>query len=78
MPLARPAHLHFIVRAPGMSSITTEVLFDATGYLDDDALVGMRSSLVVTPRPVGAGRDLGLSLDRSPEAVIDFVLMAES
>ena len=68
----RPAHLHFIVRAPGMSSITTEVFFEGAEYLDDDAVFGVRRSLIAAPRPVAAGEDLGLDLTCTPEAVIDF------
>ena len=37
----RPAHLHYIVRAPGMAAITTEVFFENTEYIDNDAVFGV-------------------------------------
>ncbi|TNF65267.1 MAG: intradiol ring-cleavage dioxygenase [Rhodobacteraceae bacterium] len=72
----RPAHLHFILRAPGMSSITTEVFFENMEYLDEDAVFGVRSSLIARVRPVREGEDPGVTTRRAPEAVVevDFVL----
>ncbi len=68
----RPAHLHFIVRAPGMSSITTEVFFENMEYLDNDAVFGVRTGLIAKLRPVKKGEDLGVTTERTPEAVVDF------
>lgn len=72
----RAAHLHYIVRAPGMSAITTEIFFANTEYLDQDAVFGVRNSLVAKVEPVKAGDDLGLPLEKQPDAKIayDFVL----
>lgn len=44
----RPAHFHFIVGAPGLRALTTEVFFSGDPYLDSDAIFGVRESLVVT------------------------------
>ena len=42
----RPAHMHFVVAAPGYKSVITH-LFDAdSDYLDSDAVFGVRDSLV--------------------------------
>lgn len=68
----RPAHLHFIVRAPGMSSITTEVFFENMEYLDNDAVFGVRTGLIAKVRPVKKGEDLGVTTARMPEAIVDF------
>ena len=68
----RPAHLHFIVRAPGMSSITTEVFFENMEYLDNDAVFGVRTGLIARVRPVKKGEDLGVTTARMPEAIVDF------
>lgn len=43
----RPAHLHFIVSAPGHRSLTTEVFFADDRYIEEDAVFGVRESLVV-------------------------------
>jgi hydroxyquinol 1,2-dioxygenase len=43
----RPAHIHFVVSAPGHKTVITH-LFDAgSDYLDSDAVFGVRESLVV-------------------------------
>ena len=47
----RPSHLHFIASAPGHHALTTEVFFADDQYVDEDAVFGVRESLVVKPRP---------------------------
>ncbi|OXC72035.1 intradiol ring-cleavage dioxygenase [Caballeronia sordidicola] len=42
----RPAHLHFIVSAPGYKTLTTHVFRNDSDYLDSDAVFGVRESLV--------------------------------
>jgi hydroxyquinol 1,2-dioxygenase len=42
----RPAHIHFIVRAPGYATVTTHVFVDESPYLDSDAVFGVKESLV--------------------------------
>jgi hydroxyquinol 1,2-dioxygenase len=42
----RPAHLHFIVTAPGYRSVTTHVFVADSPYLDSDAVFGVKDSLV--------------------------------
>jgi protocatechuate 3,4-dioxygenase beta subunit len=42
----RPAHLHFIVAAPGYRPVTTHVFVDDSPYLDSDAVFGVKESLV--------------------------------
>jgi catechol 1,2-dioxygenase len=42
----RPAHLHFIVSAPGYRSVTTHVFVADSPYLDSDAVFGVKESLV--------------------------------
>jgi len=49
----RPAHFHFIVGAPGLRTLTTEVFFTGDPYLDTDAIFGVRESLVVNIAPSG-------------------------
>jgi hydroxyquinol 1,2-dioxygenase len=75
----RAAHLHYILRAKGYRDITTEVFFENTEYVDNDAVFGVRKSLITSLKPVKKGQDLGLPLDRTPDAMFefDFVLSPE-
>ncbi|MDY0747778.1 intradiol ring-cleavage dioxygenase [Paucibacter sp. R3-3] len=42
----RPAHLHFMIQAPGYERLITHVFRDGDKYLDSDAVFGVRSSLI--------------------------------
>lgn len=42
----RPAHLHFLVKAPGYDTLITHVFRADSDYLDSDAVFGVRPSLV--------------------------------
>jgi hydroxyquinol 1,2-dioxygenase len=42
----RPAHIHFMVKAPGYQTLITHVFDEADMYLDTDAVFGVRSSLL--------------------------------
>ena len=42
----RPAHLHFIVTAPGYRPVTTHAFVASSPYLDSDAVFGVKESLV--------------------------------
>ncbi|MBM9467833.1 intradiol ring-cleavage dioxygenase [Nakamurella leprariae] len=42
----RPAHLHFIVTAPGHRPVTTHLFVDDSPYIDSDAVFGVKESLV--------------------------------
>lgn len=44
----RPAHVHFMVQAPGHDRLVTHVFVDGDKYLDSDAVFGVRSSLIRT------------------------------
>ena len=42
----RPAHLHFLIKAPGYEALTTHVFRSDGPYLDSDAVFGVRQSLI--------------------------------
>jgi hydroxyquinol 1,2-dioxygenase len=42
----RPAHLHFMIQAPGFERLITHVFRGDDKYLDSDAVFGVRSSLI--------------------------------
>ncbi|MES0101874.1 hypothetical protein [Mesorhizobium sp. M0019] len=46
LPLKRPAHLHFIIRAAGFESISTHVFDGSDPLLGQDALFGVKPGLV--------------------------------
>ena len=42
----RPAHLHFMIKAPAYETLVTHVFRNGDPYLDSDAVFGVRQSLV--------------------------------
>jgi len=68
----RPAHYHFIVRAPGYRPIVPEVFLAGDTYVDRDAVFGVRQPLVVPVEPVGPGTRLPTPLSRQPAKVVRF------
>lgn len=61
----RPAHVHFIVSAPGYKSVITQLFAEGDPYLESDAVFGVKDSLVVNFGKEASGE---LSVD------YDFVL----
>ena len=59
----RPAHLHFMISAPGFERLITHVFRNGDRYLDSDAVFGVRSSLIADwiEHPPGATPDGGTS-----------------
>ncbi len=43
----RPAHIHFIVDAPGYDRLTTHIFREGDPYLESDAVFGVKDDLVV-------------------------------
>ena len=71
----RPAHMHFIVSAPGYDGLTTHLFVDGDPYLDSDAVFGVRDSLIVqfeAADPASAA-DRGLPAEHV-QVAYDFVL----
>ena len=66
----RPAHLHFIVSAPGYRGLTTALYFEGDPYVDSDAVFGVKDALVVRtlPREGAEGSHVGydFGLERAP------------
>jgi hydroxyquinol 1,2-dioxygenase len=63
----RPAHMHYLVTAPGFRKLTTHTFVDGDKYLTSDAVFGVKASLVTPCERVADGPTLW----RSP---FDFVL----
>lgn len=47
----RPAHIHFIISAPGFKPLVTALYIDGDQYIDSDVVFGSREQLVVSYRP---------------------------
>jgi catechol 1,2-dioxygenase len=50
----RPAHVHFMISAPGFRKLITHLFFDGDRYLETDAVFGVKPSLIVRPRLIGS------------------------
>lgn len=72
----RPAHLHFMITAPGCERLITHVFREGGRYLDSDAVFGVRESLVAdwVRHPGGPTPDGGTSADPFYTLDFDFVL----
>ena len=46
----RPAHVHFMISAPGHRKLITHLFLEGDEYLESDAVFAVKSSLIVTPR----------------------------
>ncbi len=51
----RPAHLHFLIKAPGYQTLITHVFRNGDQYLDSDAVFGVRESLIADWLPQADG-----------------------
>jgi len=72
----RPAHMHFMIGAPGYERLVTHVFRDHDKYLDSDAVFGVRSTLItdwIRHEP-GATPDGGVSDSVFYTLDFDFVL----
>jgi len=45
----RPAHIHFMISAPGYSTLVTHLFLAGDKYLESDAVFGVKPSLIVKP-----------------------------
>lgn len=48
----RPAHLHYMIEAPGFDRLVTHIFDPADPYIDSDAVFGVKESLLAEFRPV--------------------------
>jgi hydroxyquinol 1,2-dioxygenase len=76
----RPAHVHFLLDAPGYRRLITHLFQEGADYLDSDVVFGTKEQLVVAfePREPGDTPDGGKSTDPWLEARYDFVLQREA
>ena len=63
----RPAHMHFIVTAPGYEKIITHTFVEGDEWLTSDAVFGVKASLISTMEPGDEG-------DTKWKSTFDFVM----
>src|SRR5258705_7738548 len=49
----RPAHIHFMISAPGYRTLITHLFFEGDEFLESDAVFGVQPSIVYLPRLKG-------------------------
>jgi hydroxyquinol 1,2-dioxygenase len=64
----RPAHMHFIITAPGYETVVTHTFVEGDPYLESDAVFGVKKSLTAQYRRVDGG-------DVNWQSMFDFVLV---
>lgn len=65
----RPAHLHFMIEAPGHERLITHIFREGGQYLDSDAVFGVRGSLIADwPRQEGGFHTLDYDFVLNPAA----------
>jgi hydroxyquinol 1,2-dioxygenase len=75
----RPAHVHFMVGAPGCETLITHIFLAGDKYLDSDVVFGVKDSLIKPLEDQSAGKTArGNVVDRPMKALrYDFVLADE-
>lgn len=71
----RPAHLHFMITAPGYQRLVTHVFRQGDQYLDSDAVFGVRSSLVADWVHHASGRTPDGHTSAVPFTTLDFAFV---
>jgi hydroxyquinol 1,2-dioxygenase len=59
----RPAHIHFIVSAPGFEPVATHLFVNGDPYLDSDVVFAVKNSLVVDFKPKPGAKTLEIKYD---------------
>jgi hydroxyquinol 1,2-dioxygenase len=67
----RPAHVHFIVTAPGHRALTTHIFVAGSPYIESDAVFAVKKSLITEFTPAD-------DPDQPARAQFDIVLQPES
>jgi hydroxyquinol 1,2-dioxygenase len=76
----RPAHIHFIVTAPGFRSLTTHIFVAGSPYIESDAVFAVRKSLIVELTPADDPAQMAEYGLTGPFGIanFDFILQPES
>ena len=72
----RPAHVHFMIAAPGYETLVTHVFAEGDDYLDSDVVFGVKDSIIrpYTEHPAGTAPDGTVMGERYATLRYDFRL----
>ncbi|HEV2522472.1 MAG TPA: dioxygenase [Candidatus Acidoferrales bacterium] len=72
----RPAHIHFLITAPGYETLVTHLFKKGTRYIDSDIVFGVKDKLIVEFKKYPAGKTPTGEISSEPFVVVnyDFVL----
>ena len=70
----RPAHIHFLISAPGYRELVTALYMHGDEHLEDDVVFGVTGDLVATIKD----RDLACPIKEMPSVHFDFSLSRET
>ena len=72
----RPAHIHFLITAPGYETLVTHLFKKGTRYIDSDIVFGVKDKLIVEFKKYQAGKTPTGEISSEPFVVVnyDFVL----
>jgi protocatechuate 3,4-dioxygenase beta subunit len=62
----RPAHVHFLITAPGYRRLVTHIFLAGGRYLDSDAVFGVKPSLVVEPHTADGAVEIAFDFTLDP------------
>jgi protocatechuate 3,4-dioxygenase beta subunit len=68
----RPAHIHFMIAAPGYERLITHLFVQGDQYIESDAVFGVKQSLIVPFRKHGSKREADELNMPSPFYTVDF------
>jgi hydroxyquinol 1,2-dioxygenase len=66
----RPAHIHFMIAAPGYETLVTHLFIEGDPYLDSDAVFGVKQSLIVEPRDEAPGAAPGRTMTEQWKSLV--------
>jgi protocatechuate 3,4-dioxygenase beta subunit len=62
----RPAHVHFMISAPGYRTLVTHLFLAGDKYLESDAVFGVKPSLIVKPKRDGDVQTIAYDFGLAP------------
>jgi hydroxyquinol 1,2-dioxygenase len=74
----RPAHIHFLLTAPGYKAVITHIFQEGAEYIESDVVFGTKRELVTPFMEHPAGRAPDGSISQTPFLTVsyDFTLVA--
>jgi hydroxyquinol 1,2-dioxygenase len=68
----RPAHIHFLIAAPGYETLITHLFKKDTKYIDSDVVFGVKDKLIVEFKQHPAGKTPTGEISEKPFLVVNY------